>query len=117
MAHFAELNEEAIVIQVVVVRDDELRDADGSENEHLGLTFLNRVMGGGHWVQTSYNANFRKSYAGVGFSYDSERDAFIPPKPYDSWILNEGTCKWEPPIPMPDDGNVHRWDESTEEWE
>ena len=107
MAHFAEI-ENDIVTRVLVVPN---------EQEHRGQDFLANELGlGGTWLQTSYNATIRKNYAGVGMSYDSVRDAFIPPKPFASWVLNEDTCKWDAPIPYPIDGIVYTWDEETTDW-
>ena len=116
MAHFAEINASNEVIRVVVVANNELLDGNGDEQESLGATFCNTLFGG-TWKQTSYNGNSRKNYAGIGFTYDSTRDAFIPPKPYASWTLNETTCLWEPPTAMPDDGNMYKWNESTTSWD
>jgi len=116
MAHFAEINASNEVIRVVVVANNELLDGNGNEQESLGATFCNTLFGG-TWKQTSYNGNIRKNYAGIGFTYDSTRDAFIPPKPYASWTLNETTCLWEPPTAMPDDGNMYKWNESTTSWD
>lgn len=111
MAHFAKLNENNIVIEVHVVNNNVLLE-NGVEVAQKGIDFLNELFKEtSTWVQTSYNSNFRKNYAGVGFTYDSTRDAFIPPKPYSSWSLNESTCLWEPPIVYPDDGNFYNWDE------
>ena len=85
--------------------------------EHRGQEYLANDLGlGGTWLQTSYNARIRKNYAGIGSTYDIERDAFIAPKPYDSWILNENTCDWEAPKPYPNDGNDYKWDESVVDW-
>ena len=106
MAHFAELDENNIVLRVVVINDD--YEADG-EN------WCNNFFGG-TWKQTSYNATIRKNYAGIGFIYDETRDAFIPPQPYNSWILNETTCRYEAPVPYPDDDKMYNWDESTTNW-
>ena len=109
MAHFAEIDSNNTVIRVIVVPDDaEDRGQDYLAND-LGL--------GGTWVQTSYNASIRKNYAGDGFSYDSERDAFIPPKPYNSWLLDEETCQWSAPVPYPTDGVMYRWNEENTDWE
>lgn len=116
MAHFAELNAGNEVLRVVVVANDELLDENGDEQESLGATFCNTLFGG-TWKQTSYNGNIRKNYAGIGFTYDSGRDAFIPPKPYASWTLNETTCQWEAPTAMPADGNMYEWNESTTSWD
>jgi hypothetical protein len=115
MAHFAEIGLNNTVLRVIVVNNAELLDDQGVEQEAKGAEFC-RSLFGGTWLQTSYNANMRKNYAGVGFTYDSARDAFIPPQPYASWVLNEDTCRWYPPTPMPDDGNVYSWDESTQTW-
>lgn len=115
MAHFAELNESNIVTQVVVVHNAELLD-NGVESEAKGIAFLAGLYGHDRWVQTSYNATIRKNYAGAGFAYDADRDAFIPPQPFASWTLDEATCRWLPPVPYPDDGGVYRWDEDAGEW-
>ena len=106
MAHFAELNENNIVLRVVVVDDD--YEADG-EN------WCNNFFGG-TWKQTSYNETIRKNYAGIGFIYDETRDAFIPISPFNSWVLNEDTCKWESPIPYPDDDKNYTWNEDIINW-
>jgi len=108
MAHFAEIDSNGVVLRVLVVPD---------EQEHRGQDFLANELGlGGTWVQTSYNNRIRKNYAGIGYTYDSGRDAFIPPKPYESWLLNEDTCQWEAPIPYPTDGVMYAWDEETTDW-
>lgn len=94
MAHFAELDANGIVTQVIVVNNSELLD-NGVESESKGIAFCQSLFGG-TWVQTSYNANIRKNYAGIGYTYDEARDAFIPPKPEgDNWILDEETCNWK----------------------
>lgn len=128
MAHFAKLGSGNIVENVVVVHDNEV------PTEEAGQAFLNSVYGTNDvWKQTSYNTRagihklggtpFRKNFAGIDFTYDEARDAFIPPRPIykdsvcNSWILNENTCLWEPPIPYPNDGNRYRWDEPTLTWE
>lgn len=117
MAHFAQLDENNLVTQVIVVHNNELIDGDGKENEFRGVQFCRTLFGEDTvWVQTSYNGNMRKNYAGIGFTYDVSRDAFIPPKPFASWALNEGTCRWEAPIPYPQDGKNYRWDEPTLSW-
>lgn len=109
MAHFAEIDENGVVLQVLVVPDAQ---------EHRGHEFLADDLGlGGTWVQTSYNARIRKNYAGVGYTFDAERDAFIAPQPYASWILNEDTCQWEAPVPYPTDGVMYTWNEETTDWE
>jgi len=98
MAHFARIDKNNIVKSIHVVDNDNLLNEEGIEEENFGIAYLNKVHGVGFtWMQTSYNNNFRKNYAGIGFSYDKERDAFIPPKPYESWILNEDTYQWDPP--------------------
>ena len=114
MAHFAEIGEDNIVIRVIVVNNEELM-VDGQESEAKGAQFCRDLLGG-VWKQTSYNGNFRKNYAGTGYRYDSQRDAFIPPKPYNSWILNEETCLWQPPIEYPNDGNLYSWNEDSQNW-
>jgi hypothetical protein len=115
MAHFAELSEDNIVTQVIVVANAELMD-DGTESEAKGVDFLESLYGHRNWKQTSYNANMRYNYAGIGFTYDAGRDAFIPPQPFASWTLDEATCRWVPPVPYPDDGSLYRWDEDAGAW-
>ena len=115
MAHFAEIGLNNTVMRVIVVSNDECKDQFGNESEVIGAKFCN-VLFGGVWLQTSYNGNIRKNYAGIGFTYDSSRDAFIPPKTYPSWILNETTCRWDAPIAMPTDNKLYCWDESTTSW-
>jgi hypothetical protein len=106
MAHFAELDENSIVTRVLVTDND-------FPNE--GYDWLVETFSG-TWVQTSYNATIRKNFAGIGFSYDETLDAFIPPKPFESWLLNEETCNWEAPKPFPTDGKLYSWDEESQEW-
>jgi hypothetical protein len=115
MAHFAQIDENNIVTQVIVVSDDDCAGGNFPESEVAGAYFCNKLLGG-TWKQTSYNINFRKNFAGIGYTYDRERDAFIPPKPFDSWVLNEDTCLWDAPVAMPDDGGMYQWDESTTSW-
>lgn len=116
MAHFAELGADNEVLRVIVVHNNELLDGDGVEQEQLGINFCQRLFGG-RWVQTSYNGSFRKNFAGNGYTYDEDRDAFIEPKPYPSWTLNEDTCIWEPPIAAPlDTDQVYVWEEETTSW-
>ena len=115
MAHFCRIDENGLVLQVVVVDNKDTADASGVEKEHIGAAHLEKILGG-TWKQTSYNGNMRKNYAGIGYTYDAVRDAFIPPKPYPSWLLNEQTCLWEPPVAMPDDGKLYQWDEATTSW-
>jgi hypothetical protein len=117
MAHFAKLDDNNIVTEVLVVNNQVILKTDGTESELKGKQFLNATFGQAKWVQTSYNSNFRKNYAGIGFTYDSERDAFIPPKPFNNWILNEDTCRWESPIPYPTDGELYNWNEVTQTWD
>lgn len=114
MAHFAELDDNNIVKQVIVVHNNELLD-NGVESEAKGIAFCQSLFGG-NWVQTSYNGNIRKNYAGIGYSYDAVRDAFIPPKPYPSWVLNEDTCQWQAPVPYPTDGKIYVWNEDQQQW-
>lgn len=116
MAHFAEIGLDNKVLRVIVVNNNELLDENHTEQETKGANFCRRLFGG-TWVQTSYNGTIRKNFAGAGFTYDSQRDAFIPPKPFDSWLLNEETCRWGPPVPMPDDGNRYVWNEDTQNWD
>ena len=108
MAHFAKLDENNIVTQVIVVSNDI------ATSESAGITFINNLYGTSDtWKQTSYNNKMRKNYAGVGFTYDASKDAFIPPKPFASWILNNTTCLWEAPVDYPDDSeNRYTWDET-----
>ena len=115
MAHFAELDKNNKVLRVVIVANDVLLDDDGVEQESTGIAFCQKLFGG-TWKQTSYNGNFRKNYASVGYTFDFERDAFIPPQPYLSWVLNEDSCQWEPPTPYPDVDNKYVWDEESQEW-
>lgn len=115
MAHFAQLDANNVVLQVIVVANKDTADANGVEKEHIGAAFCERLLGG-TWKQTSYNGNFRKNYAGIGYTYDADRDAFIPPKPYASWVVNNDTCQWEAPVPMPSDGNMYTWDEANTTW-
>jgi hypothetical protein len=121
MAHFTQLDANNVVTQVIVVANSDTADANGVEKEYIGAAFCEKLFGG-TWKQTSYNGSIRKNYAGVGYSYDSERDAFIPPKPYNSWVLNEDTCLWEAPVAMPADAGTgeppkrYTWDEATTSW-
>jgi hypothetical protein len=118
MAHFAEIDSNNIVLKVLVV---------GDEQENRGQEFLANDCGlGGTWLKTSYNTQhgvhllggtpYRKNYAGIGFTYDATKDAFIPPQPSNSWVLNENTCDWEPPIPYPTDGKLYLWSEDIVNW-
>ena len=117
MAHFAQLDENNIVTQVIVVHNNELLDENGVENESKGVAFCKSLYGWNtNWVQTSYNGNIRKNYAGIGYTYDPGRDAFISPQPFPSWVLNEDNCQWQAPTPTPTDGKLYRWDEATLSW-
>ena len=127
MAHFAKINTDNIVVDVVVVKDSEIL-IDGSENEQKGIDFLNSLFNTNYnWKKTSYNTYsgvhindgtpFRKNFAGIGFTYDSGRDAFISPKPFNSWSLNETTCQWQAPVAYPDDNKKYRWNEDTTSWD
>ena len=116
MAHFAELDENNVVKRVIVVGNADTSDAHGVEKEHIGAAFCERLLGG-TWKQTSYNGNMRKRYAGIGFTYNSALDAFVAPKPFASWVLNNTTADWEAPVAMPSDGKNYSWNESTLSWE
>ena len=118
MAYFAKLGTGNIVEQVISINNAVITDANGVEQEQLGVDFINKLYNTRDvWKQTSYNNNIRKNYAGIGYHYDQARDAFIPPKPFDSWILNEDTCRWESPIPYPQDNNKYTWNEAIKNWE
>ena len=115
MAHFAKLNENNNVLAVHVVNNDVIT-IDGNESEQAGIDFLTGLHGHTLWKQTSYNGNFRKNYAGVGYTYDASRDAFIAPKLWASWTLNETTCQWEAPVSYPTDGKRYAWFEPNQQW-
>lgn len=115
MAYFAQLDENNIVINVLSVENYILEDENGIEQEKKGIDFLLEIISNARFVQTSYNARIRKHYAGIGYVYDSERDAFIQPCPYDSWVLDEETCTWVCPIPRPING-LWKWDEDLKNW-
>ena len=118
MAHFARINSDNIVERVHVVDNKDLLNEQGVEKETVGIAHLTKVHGAGHtWIQTSYNGNFRKNYAGKGFTYDAAKDAFISPKPFPSWTLNEDTCQWDAPVTYPDDGKRYSWNEGTTSWD
>ena len=102
MSHFAKLDNNNIVQEVIV-----------ADQQFINSGVVGDVF---RWVQTSYNGNFRKNFAGIGYKYDRIRDAFIPPQPYLSWVLNEETCRWESPVLYPNDGQLYSWDESTKSW-
>lgn len=124
MAHFAELDENNVVLRVIVVDNQENYDINGIENEELGIAFCRRLFGlNTNWKQTSYNGNMRFRYAGIGYTYDPVHDAFLTPKPYPSWVLNPTTTMWEAPIPMPEltpaekeAGYYYSWDEPNQNW-
>ena len=109
MAHWAELDSNNQVIRVLVTNND---DPNGDEGYQWLIDNL-----GGRWVKTSYNGNIRKNFAGIGFTYDADRDAFIPPQPYPSWVLDETTCLWNAPVAFPIGGASHSWDEETLSWQ
>jgi hypothetical protein len=116
MAHFAEIDQNNVVLRVIVVDNRDTSTPDGTEVESIGVAFCQRLFGG-NWFKTSYNGNIRKNYAGIGFTYDSGRDAFIPPTPFPSWLLNEDTCLWYSPVPRPEDGKFYSWNEQTQQWD
>jgi hypothetical protein len=128
MASFAKLNTENIVITVESVVNEVLKDSNGIEQESIGIEFLRTLYNEPNavWKQTSYNTNngvhrlggvpFRRNHAGINYTYDEQRDAFIPPKPYNSWILNEDTYQWESPVVHPNDGQVYIWSEEALNW-
>jgi len=131
MASFAKLNSENIVTTVVSVVNEVLKDSNGTEQEQLGINFLRTLYNEPNtiWKQTSYNTHggvhnnndtpLRKNHAGIGMTYDEGRNAFIPIKPYNSWVLNETTCLWNSPIPMPNDASIDKkytWNEETQSW-
>lgn len=115
MAHFAKLDDNNVVLAVHVVNNDVIT-VDGVESEQAGIDFLTDLHGHSHWKQTSYNGTVRKNYAGIGYTYDAARDAFIAPQPWVSWIFNENTCQWEPPIAYPNDGKFYAWFEPNQQW-
>jgi len=119
MAHFAEINENSIVQRIVVINNLEVFDMENkTECEERGIAYCKNYFGDDtRWVQTSYNGNMRYNYAGPGYKYDKDVDAFIPSKPYNSWILNTETYRWDPPIPKPEDeSKIYVWDEETLSW-
>ena len=127
MASFAKIGLNNKVIEVNSVHNDVLKDSNGIEQENIGIDFLTKLTGWAIWKQTSYNTQggihikggtpLRKNHAGIGYIYDEDRDAFIPKKPYNSWILNEQTCLWEAPVAMPQDGNEYNWNEINQNWD
>lgn len=117
MAHFAELDANNVVLRVIVVSNKDTSDANGVEKEHIGAAFCERLFGG-TWKQTSYNGNIRKNYAGIGYTYRADIDAFVPPQPFPSWSLDTN-AQWQPPVPMPADASQEKpytWDEATTAW-
>jgi hypothetical protein len=114
VAHFAELDANNVVLRVIVVGNKDTSDANGVEKEYIGAAFCERLFGG-TWKQTSYNGNIRKNYAGIGYTYREDIDAFVPPQPYPSWILND-KAQWEAPVAMPTDGKRYSWDEQNLSW-
>lgn len=121
MAHFAQIDSNNVVTQVIVVANKDTSDANGVEKEYIGAAFCEKLFGG-TWKQTSYNGNIRKNYAGIGYTYNADIDAFVPPKPFASWVLNNETAQWEAPTPMPEDAGtgeppkMYSWDEATTSW-
>jgi len=119
MAHYAFLDQNNIVTEVIVGKDEGEDNIDWEQhygnfrNQTCKRTSYNTMAG----VHSSGGTPFRKNYAGIGYTYDEQRDAFIPPKPYDSWVLNNDTCLWDPPTPMPDDGEMYTWNEETTTWD
>lgn len=136
MAHYAKAENNSLVEQVLVVNNEDTFDSNGQESEIVGNTFLNNLLGGNsQWLKTSYNTRggihyqsdnntpsedqskaFRKNFAQIGYTYDEQRDAFIPPKPYPSWILDEFSCLWNPPISYPNDNQNYYWNENDLTW-
>jgi len=127
MASFAKIGLNNKVIEVLSVHNNELLDSNGVEQEVNGIDFLTKLTGWSIWVQTSYNTiggvhnnngtPFRKNHASIGYTYDEDRDAFIPKKPFNSWILNETTCQWESPVDYPDDDELYTWNETNQTWD
>jgi hypothetical protein len=114
MAHFAEINENNIVTRVIVVADSDCNGGQYPEADPIGAAFCSKLLGG-TWKQASYNNNFRKQYAGIGYTFDAEKDVFIAPQPYLSWILNNNN-DWQAPVQMPEDGKEYYWNEDTQGW-
>ena len=114
MAHFVKL-ENNVVVQGIVVSDKDTADEHGVEKEDIGIAFCSNLLGG-TWKQTSYNARIRKNYAGIGYTYDEALDAFIPPKPFASWLLDTEKAQWKAPVDMPVDDKRYTWDEDTLAW-
>jgi hypothetical protein len=136
MAYFAKLGTGNIVEKVISINNSVITDSNGNEQEQLGIDFINKLYNTNDtWKKVSYNTvgglyynpntgaldtdqskSFRKNFPNIGYIYDESRDAFIAPKPYNSWVLNENTCKWNAPISLPDDGNQYTWNEETQSW-
>lgn len=117
MAHFAELDENNVVLRVLVIDNNDTCDkTTGEEKEEIGKHFCENLFGG-KWVQTSYNAKFRKNYAGIGYTYNEDIDAFVPPKEHESWILNVETGRWDPPVPYPTKLGEYGWNEKEQKWD
>lgn len=117
MANFAQLDGAYTVTEVIVVNNEAIDYLPFPESEPVGAAFCQSLFGSTTvWKQTSYNANFRKNYAGIGYTYNPVLDAFIPPQLYPSWLLNMTTCRWEAPTPYPTDGQMYAWDEATLSW-
>jgi hypothetical protein len=114
MAHFAELDENNVVKRVIVVANADTADANGNEVESIGVAFCQKLLGG-NWKQTSYNGNMRKNYAGIGYAYRADIDAFVAPQSYPSWVL-DANAQWQAPVPMPTDGKMYSWDEAAQAW-
>jgi len=114
MAHFAKLKNN-LVTQVIVVANQDILDENGQESEQKGIDFCSNLLGG-TWKQTSYNGRIRKNYAGIGFTYNETLDAFIAPKPFNSWLLDETTAQWKAPVARPKDDKYYSWDEATTSW-
>lgn len=117
MAHFAKIGLDNVVIEVVYLDNINNMTLLGEESEDIGVSFLKKLTGHQTWKQTSITQSFRKNFAAQGFVYDSNRDAFIPPKPYESWLLDETTCLWKAPIPVPSDERMYTWNEITKQWD
>ena len=127
MASFAKIGLNNKVIEVLSVHNNVLKDANGVEQEVLGIDFLTKLTGWSIWKQTSYNTHggvhkldgtpLRKNHAGIGYAYDEDKDAFIPKQPFNSWTLNEDTCHWEPPSSRPGDDKNYTWNEETKSWD
>jgi hypothetical protein len=117
MAYFAQLDETSTVINLIAVNNDTIDNLPFPESEPVGIAFCQSLFGSDTvWRQSSYNRSFRKNTGRIGSSYDPVLDAFIPPKPYPSWLLNTNICQWMPPVPRPNDGKSYYWDEATRSW-